>query len=250
MKGKITIMKSRAELTDEEIQQHMNFDKLLLDREKLMTRHKNFRILRNSAIGLAGIALMITLGLFMIQRPSSNNDFASNKSNTSNKENHTPQLPGDSISRNNEKQALKKAPLNNEEKITKKRTAVVENTNRNSDEGVNKNKIPGEAVYIQAEPVNGYPDLYEYFDRELIYPPLAIKDSIQGVVTVIFSINLKGKPDNIQMENSLGKLFDEEVLRIIGKMPLWNPASYNGKPVNSKVSVPLTFQLNKLNIKD
>jgi periplasmic protein TonB len=94
--------------------------------------------------------------------------------------------------------------------------------------------------------VNGYPDLYAYFDRELIYPPAATRDSTQGIVTVLFSINAQGKADDIRIENSLGKEFDDEVFRVIRNMPLWKPAYYNGKIVKSKVSLPLTFKLTKV----
>jgi TonB family protein len=100
--------------------------------------------------------------------------------------------------------------------------------------------------YFQAEPLMGYSDLYEYFNANLVYPVEALKDSIQGVQTVSFVINTKGKPEQIEVIKSLGQPFEKECLRLIENMPEWKPATLNGKPVNSKISIPLTFQIQKL----
>ena len=112
------------------------------------------------------------------------------------------------------------------------------------------NELSLKVAFVQAEPVNGYPDLYAYFDRELKYPQEALKDSLQGVVTVIFTVSLQGEPEGIRIENSLCEPFDREVFRVLGNMPLWAPATYNGKPVESKVSLTLTFHYKKVNAKD
>lgn len=92
--------------------------------------------------------------------------------------------------------------------------------------------------------MDGYPSLYAYFDRELKYP-VASKDSIQGIVTVSFAITEAGKPDLIRIENSLGKAFDVECVRVIKNMPPWKPATINGKPVQVRLSIPLSFKIKK-----
>lgn len=102
-----------------------------------------------------------------------------------------------------------------------------------------------QTVYVQAEPVDGYEVLYAYFAKEIIYPQEAVKDSIQGVLTVTFLINRQGKPEKIKTSGSLGKAFEAEAIRLIENMPLWKPATLNGQPVTSKLSIPLTFQLQK-----
>jgi protein TonB len=104
---------------------------------------------------------------------------------------------------------------------------------------------PGNDIYVQAEPVDGYQQLYEYFNRHLTYPPAAIKDSVEGVQTVSFQINVEGKPEMIQVKQSLGVPFEIEAARLIENMPAWKPATLNGKPVASQVSLPLTFQLRR-----
>jgi TonB family protein len=98
-------------------------------------------------------------------------------------------------------------------------------------------------MYRQAEPVDGYASLYEYFSSSLVYPVDAPSDSIQGVLTVTFTINAEGKPESISIHNSLGKAFEREAIRLIQEMPEWKPAQLNNKPVPSKMSLPLTFQI-------
>jgi TonB family protein len=104
---------------------------------------------------------------------------------------------------------------------------------------------PPTDVYSEAEPLKGYPDLYAYFQKELTYPVEALKDSIEGVVSVSFVIGKAGKPEQIRIQNSLGAAFDKEAIRVITGMPEWNPATLNGKPVPARISMPLTFQINR-----
>lgn len=105
---------------------------------------------------------------------------------------------------------------------------------------------PEPSVYIAAEPVLGYPDLYEYFNRELRYPEPALRDSLEGILSLSFVINRAGKPIQIRIENSPGPLFDEEAMRLILNMPDWKPATVNGSPVSVRISLPITFQIKKV----
>jgi TonB family protein len=113
--------------------------------------------------------------------------------------------------------------------------------------------ITGEATppaYQQAEPLDGYSSLYDYFSANLVYPSESVKDSVEGVQTVKFIINTDGKPENIEIINSLGPLFELEAKRVIESMPQWQPAMLNGKPVPSQISLPVTFRINKITIKE
>ncbi|HEX6226089.1 MAG TPA: energy transducer TonB, partial [Chryseolinea sp.] len=103
-----------------------------------------------------------------------------------------------------------------------------------------------ESGYVQAEPAQGYSVLYNFFSTNLKYPPEGLKDSIQGVQTISFVINTMGKPEDITIVNSLGKSFDEESTRLVENMPDWKPAMLDGKPVASKISLPITFQIQKI----
>jgi TonB family protein len=146
-----------------------------------------------------------------------------------------------------EKETLSKSPdVEKQQTVSKKQQAQKQRMEITSAQPNEASEKVNEGVYIQAEPVNGYPDLYAYFDRELTYPKEAMKDSVAGIVTVKFTVDKEGRARNVLIENSLGILFDQEVNRIVHEMPAWKPATYNGSPVTSKISIPLTFQLQKI----
>lgn len=98
-------------------------------------------------------------------------------------------------------------------------------------------------AYVDAEPVGGIENLYEYFDLNLKYPVEALTDSIEGSVVVRFTVTEEGKIDNVIIQKSLGDAFDIEAIRLIENMPPWKPATVNQIPISSKLSVPLHFRV-------
>ena len=99
--------------------------------------------------------------------------------------------------------------------------------------------------YVEAVPVEGLTYLYAYFQENLTYPDELRKDSIEGVVLVSFLIAKDSSVSNIQIVQSLGEQFDKEAIRVVSGMPKWIPATVNSTPVNSKLSIPLTFNIKK-----
>jgi TonB family protein len=243
MKNKIKIMKSREQVTDEEIHDFMDFDKLLIEKNKLI-RRRNMRMLGKSGIAL--LVLITGISFYFYNIPAEQESVTQNEEKKSSQQLAARQQI-DSIQINTDRTSITNSGVTVRPKVKERNTSAV----KNKSAGINAlDRKPVEVVYIQAEPVNGYPDLYAYFEKELVYPIEAIKDSIQGDVTVVFSIDTVGKPQQIQIENSLGKPFDKEVLRLITNMPLWKPASFNGKYVNSKVSLPIIFEVKKVHTKN
>ncbi|WKN41078.1 energy transducer TonB [Tunicatimonas pelagia] len=108
-----------------------------------------------------------------------------------------------------------------------------------------KAKTPAKATsqFEEAQPIGGYPALYEYFADHLQYPEAARRDQAEGSVLVEFYINEEGHPDQIRILQSVREDIDEEAIRLIKSMPEWAPAQVNGKPVATKHTMPLTFQL-------
>lgn len=100
-------------------------------------------------------------------------------------------------------------------------------------------------IYNEAIPVKGLTYLYAYFRENLTYPDELRKDSIEGVVLISFSVLRDSTVSNIKIVQSLGEKFDNEAIRVINNMPKWVPATVNGTSVNSKLSVPLTFNIEK-----
>ena len=215
-------MKTRPEISDQEIQSMMDFNKVLDVHRHAQKRSKLFW-----SAGIASGIIILLIG-FELLKPSTTS---------------TPQqkIIQDSAATVVEKtiepvtepaaEPVAAAPEKNDvvKKEAPKQEPVVETTQ----------------TYTEAEPLNGYPDLYAYFQKELKYPVEALKDSIEGIVSVSFVINKEGKPEQVKILNSLGTAFDNEATRVITGMPGWKPAAMNGKAVPARISMPLTFQIEK-----
>lgn len=102
-----------------------------------------------------------------------------------------------------------------------------------------------EDIMIKAEPVGGFPAFYEMIDKELTYPETARISNIEGFVRVYFVVDKDGKAGKFRIVRSLGDEFDAEALRVMRKIPDWMPATHNGQPVSSHLSIKLRFEIEK-----
>ncbi|MEO7992738.1 MAG: energy transducer TonB [Chryseolinea sp.] len=237
-------MKQRLDLSDEEINSYMDFDSLRRKQKELDIKKRNrYTILKWSvpAILLVSSVIWFIFNNHDAEPPTSNQQLEIQSGQ--------PTLPSaesivlkDSVQLNND--------IDNPivaEQITKPKRTEVQSLIETSN---TKQNNPVESVYTQAEPVNGYASLYAFLNANLQYPTESLKDSIQGVQTVSFVINKEGKPENIQFIESLGAPFEIESKRLIESMPVWKPATLSGKPVPSKLVLPLTFQIKTIKAKE
>lgn len=76
------------------------------------------------------------------------------------------------------------------------------------------------------------------------YPDYAAQNNIQGKVWVSFVIDTKGNISEISTRGPLnGRVLEEEATRIISKMPNLDPGTHQGKKVNVRYVMPITFSL-------
>ena len=241
MKQKIKIMKQHQQPSDEEIQSYMNFDRLLDSRKVALTSTRTISVLKWSLPALTITTLIVWFFLAKDNQPARLVEESKKQSGTSDPIEQTPpsvisdsskggRREGSTSVEDEHKQAAKISKPSSETPVIK--------------EGPEPTQMKPE--YVQAEPVKGYSDLYDFFSTNLEYPSDGLKDSVQGVQTISFVINTAGKPEQIQVVNSLGEPFDKESRRLIENMPAWKPATLNGKPVESKISIPITFQIQKV----
>lgn len=229
MKSNLHTMKSMPPVTEDEITRHMNFDELLTMRAV----HKQ-RVLRRNYFALALLTTSLAVLSWWMFKTSSLPDLPANESAPS-----SLTAPDSTVT-----QSIHEGPVI---QVIPKATGETKPTPSKIQKELNaKDSVPAVAAneYIEAEPVHGYPDLYEYFNRELRYPDAVLKDSIQGTESVSFIIGKDGKPINVTILHSLGEPFDQESIRLISNMPAWRPAQLNGTPVRAKLTMPLTFTIN------
>lgn len=237
-------MKNKPHVTEEEIRGFMDFDALLKSKEKAdVARQKTMRI-RRVFIGFSGL-VTVAIILFVLSADNPGKVKRRADSTATQALLPGPLLQDALVMPDSAAEGAEQEPgIASRVKPNGKAASEVQ-----SKPGARRDKssLPMvQPAYTQAEPVDGYPALYAFFDRNLSYPVAAVQDSLEGVVDVVFVIDTAGRARNIEIRNSLGVLFDEEVVRLMEKMPLWRPASYNGKPVEEKMSLPLAFKLKRI----
>lgn len=104
-----------------------------------------------------------------------------------------------------------------------------------------------ERVYetVEHDPTfpGGTSALYDFLQRNLIYPPKAAKDGVQGTVSVRFVVKSDGSIGEVQMLRGKHPELDAEAVRIVKKLPRFNPGMMNGKPVSVWYTLPIRFRL-------
>jgi TonB family protein len=91
----------------------------------------------------------------------------------------------------------------------------------------------------------GITALSGYLKKNLKYPEWERKNKIEGTVYVTFMVNKDGKIKYPRILRSVekSKNFDQEVLRVVKKMPLWKPGRLRKIKVNVQYHLPIKFIL-------
>ncbi len=84
-------------------------------------------------------------------------------------------------------------------------------------------------------------DATKYVERNLRYPPMAIKQKIHGTVIVTFVISKTGHVTDVKVERGVNPIIDEEAVKTIRNMPPWKPGMLHGKPINFLFRMPINF---------
>lgn len=85
--------------------------------------------------------------------------------------------------------------------------------------------------------------LFKYLQEKVVYPPQAIKDSIQGRVVVQFLIDQSGNVGEIKVARSVHELLDAEAVRVVKTLPRFAPGRQGGKAIPMWYTLPVTFKL-------
>ena len=82
-----------------------------------------------------------------------------------------------------------------------------------------------------------------YLRRQVRYPDAALKALIQGVVMVVFVVEVNGTVSHVEVPNRIGGGCDEEAIRVTKEMPRWEPGKRNGRAVRVMVRMPIVFRI-------
>lgn len=96
---------------------------------------------------------------------------------------------------------------------------------------------------IQPEFKGGQAEMNVFISRNLKYPKNAVKNNVQGLLVVQLDIAKDDTARFGKFIKTLGYGCEEEVKRLISKMPKWKPAVLHGKPADSDYIMRVTFKL-------
>ena len=79
------------------------------------------------------------------------------------------------------------------------------------------------------------------FLRKNLVAPEELEPGEKKTVSVRFFVSNDGSVTAFEVLQSAGKSFDNEVIRVLKKMPKWKPAIQNGQAVARAFTQPVTF---------
>jgi TonB family protein len=83
----------------------------------------------------------------------------------------------------------------------------------------------------------------EYLQANLKYPDLCKEMGIEGKVYVRFVVHSDGSCSAFQVLKTPHHELGKEAIRVLQKMPAWNPGIQNGQKVTVRMTVPVSFKL-------
>jgi TonB family protein len=108
-------------------------------------------------------------------------------------------------------------------------------------------QILTEAPFVVVEQMPMFPGgdaaLLKFIGENTNYPDSAKEKNIQGRVIVRFIVNSEGKAEAATVLKGVDPLLDAEAVRIVNKLPPFQPGTQGGRPVNVYYMVPITFTL-------
>ncbi len=110
--------------------------------------------------------------------------------------------------------------------------------------------IPVEPIIIAPAQIELVPDkmpklenMAQFIVDNLKYPRVAVENGTHGPVYVSFVVERDGSISDIKFKNGIGDGCEQEAMRVVGKMPLWEPGMKGGKPVRVQCTLPVNFRL-------
>jgi len=100
-------------------------------------------------------------------------------------------------------------------------------------------------VSVKPQPVKGLNDFHSRWEKKVVYPEVAVKANVQGIVFVEFVVNHDGAIINPAIRSGISEECDEAALKGFKEVSKesWKPAVKNGQPVKVKMVLPFAFRI-------
>lgn len=110
-------------------------------------------------------------------------------------------------------------------------------------------KQPTDSIYQfptkSPEFPGGMDEMFKFIQNNIVYPDYEKENGIEGTVYLEFIVRKTGDIDNIKLLRGIknGPNYEKEAIRLVKKMPKWNPGSMEGIQVSTMMRIPIKFKL-------
>ena len=106
-----------------------------------------------------------------------------------------------------------------------------------------KDLKPEETIW-EPEFVGGESKFNTWFEENFLYPKQALRKKLTGVSEISFIVNVDGTLSDFTVLRGSGqKILDDYAIELLKTMPNWNPATKSGVKIQSKVTLPIEFNI-------
>lgn len=116
---------------------------------------------------------------------------------------------------------------------------------QSAEKGSDDSNVAKEDVICAPEYKGGIENLYKFIKDNFDYPEDCRKRYVSGTIEMEFTIEKSGEISSVGVLKGLEESVDDELIRVFKAMPMWTPATRNGKPVRYKVSMPVTLKISR-----
>lgn len=106
----------------------------------------------------------------------------------------------------------------------------------------NAQHADGEPYEICPRFPGGDKAVLDFIKRNICYPKCVKEESVEGHVVVSFYVETDGSLTNFNIAKSVDSRLNKEALRIVKKMPKWEPGLLGGKVVRMKYFQPIIIR--------
>ncbi len=114
------------------------------------------------------------------------------------------------------------------------------------EEGVNEENTDN-VIYAEVDQQAAFPGGFEamakFLSKNLNYPEVPRRMSIQGTVFVSFIVDKEGNLSDVQLVKGIHADCDKEAIRVVHLMPPWKAGKQDGLDVKSRLVLPIKFKL-------
>lgn len=89
----------------------------------------------------------------------------------------------------------------------------------------------------------GTNELMNYIAKEIKYPKKIKRKGIEGLVVVCFIVDKDGSISDVKIIKSVNNKLDKEAIRVVKKMPKWEPGMQDGDAIRVQLNLPINYHL-------